>query len=318
MKKTLSIILTAAMTAMAFTAPVSAFTDTTELNDTQITILNNAVEKGIIKGYEDDTVRPYNTLTRAEFTAMLCRAFGYTTGNGCSFNDAAAHWASAYIQACVDKGAINGIGNNLFDPEAPVTFYQASKIITIVSSMTNGFDIDNMGGYPLAYLTIGQNSGLYTNTTAGFTGEDYNLCRIDAVTMINNIAPNDTNTTLLSFPSNSKENLKAAIENSVVKYSNPENTYERIEKAIDGYIKYDMRIVNEDCIEFLTSAMENIVGIYISGKMNDYGGSELFILNVLSESFKLNPEFADKFGGLIGDWERDCIKCLDTLAQLVI
>ncbi len=188
MKKTLSIISTALITAMATAsiANAAAFSDTDSLNETQLNILNNAVDNGIITGYEDGTVRPFNTLTRAEFAAILCRYMGYSSSDTCSFSDASSHWAGSYIQACVDKGAINGIGNNLFDPEAPVTFYQASKIVTVISNMTNGFDLDSLGGYPLAYLTVGQNGNLYNNLTYGFTGEDYSLSRIDAIAMISN------------------------------------------------------------------------------------------------------------------------------------
>lgn len=167
-----------------------SFTDTGSLNSAQTTALNNAVAKGIITGYEDNTVRPYGTVTRAEFAAMICRYKSYITDANCSFSDAASHWSTKYIQACVNAGAINGIGNNLYSPESAVTFYQAVKVITIAGNMTTEQEATNMEAYPFGYLTVGQNKGLFKNLISGVTGNDYPLTRIDAAVMLNNAGYN--------------------------------------------------------------------------------------------------------------------------------
>lgn len=36
-------------------------------------------DKGIITGYEDGSFKPNNTITRAEFAAMVCRMMGYAS-----------------------------------------------------------------------------------------------------------------------------------------------------------------------------------------------------------------------------------------------
>ena len=183
------IITTALAAAMAMStsaALATNFTDTAGLNETQLSVLNDFVNRGIITGYEDGTVRPYGTLTRAEFAAMVARYMGYDTSGTANFTDTIGHWATGYIQACVNAGAINGMGDGTFAPESPVTFNQATKIVSVVSGMTNGQDIDAMGGYPLAYLTIGQNNGLFNNLTTGMTGTDYNFNRVDTIIMISN------------------------------------------------------------------------------------------------------------------------------------
>ena len=176
----------AAAIAMSTTAFAANFTDTAGLNATQLAVLDDSVNKGIINGYEDGTVRPYGTLTRAEFAAMVARYMRYDTSGVAAFSDTTGHWATGYIQACVNQGAINGMGDGTFAPESPVTFNQATKIVSVVSGMTNGQDINALGGYPLAYLTVGQNGGLFNNLTTGMTGTDYNLNRIDAIVMISN------------------------------------------------------------------------------------------------------------------------------------
>ena len=185
----------AAAIAMSTTAFAASFTDTAGLNETQLAVLDDSVNKGIINGYEDGTVRPYGTLTRAEFATMVARYMGYDTSGVAAFSDTTGHWATGYIQACVNQGAINGMGDGTFAPESPVTFNQAAKIVSVVSGMTNGQDIDAMGGYPLAYLTVGQNGGLFNNLTTGMTGTDYNLNRIDAIVMISNAGGGNTSAT---------------------------------------------------------------------------------------------------------------------------
>ena len=155
-----------------------------ELTQLQSQVIDEMLAKGLITGYEDGTVRPFNRLTRAEFTAMLCRYMGYSSAEPCTFSDAAAHWASGYIRACVDVGAINGMGGNLFMPENEITFEQAVKIVTILKGMTDGYDIDKLGGWPQAYLTIGGEKNLYRDMTQLI--EQNILTRMDAMMLLYN------------------------------------------------------------------------------------------------------------------------------------
>ncbi|MDO5399026.1 MAG: S-layer homology domain-containing protein [bacterium] len=272
MKKKITAIALAVMMSATTMAPlVSAmsFTDISGLNTIQLTVLEDSVNKGIITGYEDNTVRPYGTLTRAEFAAMICRYMGYEIGGNSSFSDAASHWASGYIQACVDKGAINGIGNNLFDPEAPVTFNQATKIVSIVSGMTNGFDIDGLGGYPLAFLTVGQSGGLFSNLTAGMTGEDYPLSRIDAIVMLNNagVKYNSGSNVTSNVSMNSETEGKMVI------------TAAQIRDEVEGFVEAEIPYTTEkwnDTVDKKREIMTDIICDYFkafySGTMSEYLG----------------------------------------------
>jgi len=166
------------------------FKDISALNTTQQKILEKMFDRGVITGYDDGTIQPYGSVTRAEFAALLCRAMSYNSSAGCTFDDAKSHWASSFIQACVNKGAINGIGNNLFAPDDNVKFEQAVKIVTASSGLTQGYDLDSMGGYPAAYIKIGRSYDLYNNMENPVTGDD--MTRIDAMVLINNIMSSDT------------------------------------------------------------------------------------------------------------------------------
>lgn len=76
--------------------------NTSELTDIQTCTYRGAVAKvynaGIVVGYQDDTFKPANSLTRAECVAMLNRTFGIKTSNTAAkqsrFKDVSmSHWA---------------------------------------------------------------------------------------------------------------------------------------------------------------------------------------------------------------------------------
>lgn len=87
---------------------------------------------GIINGYQDGSFKPYQKITRAEFTAMAARFTG-TTGTGIDFTDVSKnHWAYDAISAAVDEGWINGYSDKTFKPDNDIT---RAESVTIVNRM---------------------------------------------------------------------------------------------------------------------------------------------------------------------------------------
>lgn len=152
---------------------VSAENDLDGLNDVQLNAIDKMRSIGVMNGYEDGTIRPYNTITRAEFAAMLCRLKGLSADMPCDFDDAVQHWATKYIKACADIGAINGVGDNLFAPEDNITIEQAFKIITISCKMAK-----ENAEYPKDYILAAAANGINDNLTTDVFDSD--LKRIDA------------------------------------------------------------------------------------------------------------------------------------------
>ena len=160
------------------------FTDLTDLTDKQKEAIEYAIQNYIMQGYADNTIRPFNAVTRAEFATIMCRYYDYSVDTKCNFDDSRDHWASQYIKACVDKGAINGIGNNKFDPDGIITYEQALKIFTILNGYTDGIDIEALGGYPDAYIRIANDINLNEGFTVTSVGQE--LPRVDVAMMIYN------------------------------------------------------------------------------------------------------------------------------------
>lgn len=164
----------------------NGFSDISSLGQIQQNAVKSVMDKSIINGYDDGTFRPFNTLTRAEFATMVCRAFNYTQSGKCTFSDATEHWASEYIKPCVDAGAISGVGNNKFEPDSTVLVAQASKILTVCKGLVNG-DIDALD-YPSAFTSVAKTSGMYANTvSASEKTLNDSLSRIDAAIIFANL-----------------------------------------------------------------------------------------------------------------------------------
>lgn len=102
---------------------------------------------------------------------------GYNPSENCTFDDAASHWASKYIKACSDQGAVNGVGGNMFAPDDNVTAQQAFKIVTVIKKMA-----DKDATYPGGFIKSAAENGLSDNLMTSDYSKDLN--RIDAAVII--------------------------------------------------------------------------------------------------------------------------------------
>ena len=176
MKKILSTLLAAAivLSCSAFAFADGRFKDVPSTH-THYEAIEELAEHSIINGYPEGEFKPDSSITRAEFTAVLCRTIGAEAyadslkGIITGFNDVpASHWASGYINYAYGLGVINGIGEGKFAPDEPVTYEQAIKMIVSVFDIPQE-DINNHGGYPDGYLFYAKNFGFDNNvdTTVG-------------------------------------------------------------------------------------------------------------------------------------------------------
>ena len=83
------------------------------------------MRKGVVTGYNDGTIRPQKTLTRAEFITLLMKGLQLNpsvTGNSSTYSDVKKHWAGAAIAEAERLGILpKGDGKAKFGPNEPVT-----------------------------------------------------------------------------------------------------------------------------------------------------------------------------------------------------
>ncbi|WP_053372798.1 NEAT domain-containing protein [Paenibacillus sp. FJAT-27812] len=92
-----------------------------------------AVGAGLIGGYEDQTFRASNEITRSELAVIIARAAKLKISEDAvlSFDDADQFpaWAKKEAAAAIQAGLIQGKGNNKFDPNASATRAEALTLI---------------------------------------------------------------------------------------------------------------------------------------------------------------------------------------------
>jgi len=98
--------------------------------------IKDLVARGAIKGYPDGNFRPDATITRAEYTTAVVKAFSLTAANGKHFADTSGHWARDYIAAATAAGIVGGYSDNSFAPDEPITRQQMASMVVKAARLT--------------------------------------------------------------------------------------------------------------------------------------------------------------------------------------
>ncbi|MBE7022394.1 MAG: S-layer homology domain-containing protein [Ruminococcaceae bacterium] len=162
LKKLMSVILTVAMlmSLVATSVGAATFTDVDETSKAYEAIEVLAALE-ILEGKEEGNFDPEADIKRSEFAAVICRAMNQeaaaagSTGASKFVDVSGEHWALGYINWAADQGIVNGKGEGKFDPDAPVTYQEAVKMI--VCALGFGPLAEKRGGYPTGYMVIASN-----------------------------------------------------------------------------------------------------------------------------------------------------------------
>ncbi len=103
------------------------------------TEIRSLSQQGIIAGFEDGSFRPNAAITRAQFAAMLNKAFleGFPVSGGQTFPDVpATHWAREAIRRASAAGFMRGYDDGRFRPDQTLTQVEAAV------ALANGLDLD--------------------------------------------------------------------------------------------------------------------------------------------------------------------------------
>lgn len=144
-KSVLAALIISMLTSMLCTINASAknstFTDVGEE-----TIYYDAVERlgilGIVNGYEDNTYRPSNNVTRAEFCKIVVMILdkekeSKMTPPTSSFDDVnRISWCIPYVNYLISSGAIKGYTDGTFKPDNIITYAEAVTILCRVLGYT--------------------------------------------------------------------------------------------------------------------------------------------------------------------------------------
>lgn len=110
--------------------------------------IESLTQRGIVKGFPDQTFRPDRSVTRAECAALLQAAFTRPAKRAyVPFRDVpASFWAANAIRKAYETGFLSGYPEQVFRPNDNITRVQA--IVALVS----GLELQSSGAAPLADL----------------------------------------------------------------------------------------------------------------------------------------------------------------------
>ncbi|OMF37787.1 hypothetical protein BK133_04450 [Paenibacillus sp. FSL H8-0548] len=99
--------------------------------------ISDWVGKGYVTGYEDGSFKPNNTITRAEFIALINRSYGFTETADVFFSDvASSSWIYTEVSKAIKAGYIKGYANGTFGANKPISRQEAAVIVDRLLSLT--------------------------------------------------------------------------------------------------------------------------------------------------------------------------------------
>lgn len=107
----------------------------------------------LLSGYEDGTFRPDNSITRAEFCAMVATALNLSSnGKPLPFSDTDhGAWYSDAVSAMASQGFLSGYGDGTFRPDNTITYEEMVTILSAVAAWSNmdGYAMSQEDGVPV-------------------------------------------------------------------------------------------------------------------------------------------------------------------------
>ncbi len=148
-----------------------------------------------IFGYEDDTIRPDNDITRAEVATIFYRLLTdasrdeyRTTDN--DFTDVGADaWYNETVSTLANAGVLAGYEDGSFRPNAPITRAEYAAIATRFDDLAAGTSsfTDISGHWAEAAINAAYSAGWVGGYEDGTFRPDQNITRAEAMALINRV-----------------------------------------------------------------------------------------------------------------------------------
>lgn len=99
-------------------------------------VINKWAQKGLVAGYGNNTFRPDNSITRAEFIVLINRVYGFKDISFVHFTDLNMDdWFFYDIDRAVTAGYVGGYPDGTIKPNNPITRQEAASILARVFSL---------------------------------------------------------------------------------------------------------------------------------------------------------------------------------------
>lgn len=148
LKKSLVVLLMLSMASPSFADHSFAANQEGKLSDIKghwaESKIQSWINEGLIKGYADDSFKPNNFITRAEFINLVNGAFGYAGQTNINFKDVSKNaWYYQAVSIASANGYMSGYTDNTMKPQNPITRQEAAKVISGILNLEENADAAN-------------------------------------------------------------------------------------------------------------------------------------------------------------------------------
>ncbi|WP_336771070.1 S-layer homology domain-containing protein [Paenibacillus sp. MMO-58] len=156
-----------------------------------------AAKLGIINGYPDGSFKPDSSITRAEFSTLIAKAFALRLGTGTTtFGDTQNSWARESIQILASFGVINGYSDGTFRPDDKITRAEMIAMISKIFIMQenksgNSFDDVTAEHWANKIIEEAAYAGIIQGKGKNLFAPNDNLTRAEALTVILRVLKQD-------------------------------------------------------------------------------------------------------------------------------
>ena len=163
--------------------------------------IHDWMERGYIGGYEDNTFRPNQTITRAEFVKLVNKTIDADQTATIAFSDVSdSDWFAGEVALALGEGYVSGFEDGTFRPGEPVTRAQAAAFLAkalkltgdadAVADMTDSAAIPDWAVGAIGAVVAEGYMGGYED---GTFRPNRPLTRAEAVSMLNRVLNDDGN-----------------------------------------------------------------------------------------------------------------------------
>ncbi len=191
MRKYISTILTVAIILSLCVIPVSADSHWAE------EYAKSLIEKGIVSGYEDGTLKLDNTISRAEFIKIINKSRGLTSKSDINFPDVSEDkWYYEDMLIAKGNGYITGDDNGNANPEKNITRAESSVILARILGLdttdlnSDLTDINEIPDWAKGSVSALLKAGILSGYSDGSFKADNPLTRGEGFTVIYNTTYN--------------------------------------------------------------------------------------------------------------------------------
>ncbi|MCD8099999.1 MAG: S-layer homology domain-containing protein [Oscillospiraceae bacterium] len=141
-------------------------------NHEKQTAIEALAARGILNGRDDGLFHPDDSITRAEFAAVMVRGLDLETREGSTFSDVnSGDWFASAVGTASAYGIVNGVGGGAFAPEGTLTV-QAAAVMLARAAELCGMDTQTDGSADGLQSADWARSGLAFCLSAGILDAD--------------------------------------------------------------------------------------------------------------------------------------------------